>query len=93
MKDITPPKVIEHDPNAKMRPAPITPARQALCLCVAVALTVLGFYWIVGPLEAGKSGGKLITAGIFVWFGAAILYVSALFPNFTLAREKRDRRR
>lgn len=93
MKDIAPPPIIEHDPTAKMRPNPIGKARRGVCLLASLAFFALGFVWIVGPLDAGKSGGRMVIAGVFVVFAGLILLWSALFPNFTLAREHLDRRR
>lgn len=88
MKRLNQKPVIDHDPNAKLRPKPMGWIRRLVCIGFGVFLAFAGLYCVALPLENGASGGRLVVAGFFLWFGSAVMIGTGLFPSFTLAREK-----
>lgn len=92
MKDITPPPIIDHDPNAKMRPKPMSKVRRVVCFVAGVALVIATLQLLIMAGEGRRMFMMLMASGMTAFF-AIILLTSALLPNLTLAREKFDRRR
>lgn len=94
MKSLDEPQVIDHDPRAKMRSAPMSKTRRVVCFVVGVGLLLFAFLALVASSPApGHFNGLAFGASLLSGFGALVLLVSAIFPNFTLAREDLDRRR
>lgn len=94
MKNLSDPKVIDHNPSAKMRSAPMSKTRRVVCFVVGLGLLLFAFVALVASAPApGTFNGLAFGASLLSGFGAAVLLVSAIFPNFTLAREDLDRRR
>lgn len=84
--------IIDHDPNATMRPRPMSKIRRAVCFAAGAGLVFATLHLLIMAGEGSRAFLMLPAAGLTA-FGAVILLSTALFPNFTLAREQLDRRR
>ncbi|MGO4670093.1 hypothetical protein [Bosea sp. 2RAB26] len=91
MTEITPPRILEHDPHEK-RLEPITPARRLLCGVVGGALLIAAVSMLGLAAAGAPARGFFFLGGVWCGFGAAVLLGSALFPRFTLARKPVDSR-
>lgn len=86
------PLIIDHDPRAKMRSAPMSKTRRVACFVVGLGFLSLALLSLVFATDGPKTGLMFMTSLGF-GFGGLVLLVSAIAPNFTLAREDLDRRR
>ncbi|POR52391.1 hypothetical protein [Bosea psychrotolerans] len=93
MKITEPGTIIDDDPNAKLRPKPMSRTRRVVCF--VVGLVFLAFVPVGLEIFAAgmRPGGVFFMAALGFGFAGLVLIGSALFPNATLARDSVDRPR